>query len=477
VFGLSTIDLNLTQDVNRATAQAQQEVSDSKGFIPLLLTEEMYLNTELLSDFAPKLPNGRYDLNALNLRVMFPEVSEAERMLHAGKMIALAKDGLAGLPSFTLNQILMMRGEEPVPGGNSYWVMTNNGPMPWLSYDGDYGDRSNPIPASEELGAQDVAGGPASDDTSDDDVGGNSEGEEVPAGTQDTADGTAVSGDTNPATGADTAEKRYKSATQPKEETVEEEHTGIMVAFFLDKKTAKTLALPDGEPSEDLHVTLAFLGDKSEYNGNFDKLKKALADFASEANTLKGNISGLARFASSDSSDGQDPVVALVNVPGLQKWRDALVQCIEGAGYHVANDFEYTPHCTLAYVNADDPMPVESVPDVPLVFDRLWLAIGDDRSSFKIGEGQTMSKGQTRKEVARPVYVPQQDTRRPGKHWSPTLTRDTSSGKRPIPPHLVAMTHKTHEQVQAELVLQAAVKRVFEDAERRGNETIRSNAT
>lgn len=483
VFGLSTIDLNLTQDVNRATATAQREVSDSKGFIPLLLTEEMYLNTELLSDFAPKLPNGRYDLNALNLRVMFPEISEAERMLHAGKMIALAKDGLAGLPSFTLNQILMLRGEEPLEGGNTFWVPTNNGPMPWLSYDGEYGNRSNPV-ASRELGEQDAAGGPSVDDTSDDDIPGSDESEQAPSGTQDASGGptanedTVLSGDANPATGPNTAEKRYKSANQTTDEDEDEEgHTGIIVAFFLDKKTAKMLALPDGEPPNDLHVTLAFLGDKSEYGDSFDKLKKALAGFASEAIPLTGNVSGLARFASSDSSDGQDPVVALVNIPGIHKWRETLVKRIESAGYHVANDFEYTPHITLTYINTDDPMPIESVSSVPLTFDRLWLAVGDDRSSFKVGKDEpAKSKVQTRQDVPRSAYSPLQDRRRPGKHWSPALIREASSGKRPIPPHLAAMTHKTPEQVQAEIVLQAAVKRVFEDAERRGNESLRGGS-
>lgn len=283
VFGLSTIDLNLTQDVNRATATVQQDVSDNKGFIPLLLTEEMYLNTELLSDFAPKLANGRYDLNALNLRVMFPEVSEAARMIHAERMIALAKDGLAGLPSFTVNEIRMMAGQEPFEsGGNTMYVLTKDGVVPWLSHDDDYERPANPLAADDSVGDQDAAGGPSADDTSDDDMAGPGEGDD----SQDSAGGRSTSGDANAATGPDTAEKQYRS-----------------------------------------------------------------------------------------------------------------------------------------------------------------------------------------------VYTSLQDTRRPGKHWSPSLLRDNTSGKRSIPPHLVAMTHKTHEQVQAEMVLQSAVKRVFEDAERRGNEATRSHAT
>ena len=212
VFQVSTLDLNITQDVNRATAEAQQEISDTKGFVPLLLTIETYFNTELVADFAPKLPYGRFDLNALNLRIVFPEVSEAARMLHAEKMIKLATNGLNGLPSFTLNQILMLRGEETVEGGNTFYVMTMNGPMPWLSYDGKYGEHgSASLATGGALGSQDAAGGPAVDDTSDDDMagGGDESGSQDAGGSP--SGGEVASGDTNPDTGPNTTEKGYRA--------------------------------------------------------------------------------------------------------------------------------------------------------------------------------------------------------------------------------------------------------------------------
>lgn len=173
--------------------------------------------------------------------------------------------------------------------------------------------------------------------------------------------------------------KRYDDATSA-------EHTGVMVAFMLDDETAKQLALPDGEPADSLHVTLAFLGDKSEFDDGDDTLKDTLATYASEAIPLEGSVSGLARFTPSDADDGLSPVVALVNVPGLAKWRERLVKQLEAEGYEVASNFEYLPHVTLKYINADDPMPTEDVPDVTLKLDTLTLAIGDEHSSFPIGK-------------------------------------------------------------------------------------------
>jgi hypothetical protein len=35
---------------------------------------------------------------------------------------------------------LKMLGEEPVPGGNTFWLSTKQGPIPWLSYDGEVGE-------------------------------------------------------------------------------------------------------------------------------------------------------------------------------------------------------------------------------------------------------------------------------------------------------------------------------------------------
>jgi hypothetical protein len=62
----------------------------------------------------------------------------------------------------------------------------------------------------------------------------------------------------------------------------------------------------------------------------------------------------------------------------------------------VANDFDYSPHITLSYIDNDAPMPLYNVVNIPLQFDSLCLAIGDDRYYFPIGEknnGRDASEG------------------------------------------------------------------------------------
>ncbi|MGZ6281793.1 MAG: phage portal protein [Ktedonobacterales bacterium] len=158
-FQISLQQLNFTDSINKSTGEVQQELYEDTGLIPILLLLEEYLNREILMDFAPVDRDGRALMDSLNLRIIYPEVSEAERALHAERAAEIAEKTMAGLPTATINQILMMRGEEPVAGGNTFWVETAAGPTPWLSYDHDYGDWTPYGAIGGVLGGQDPLGG------------------------------------------------------------------------------------------------------------------------------------------------------------------------------------------------------------------------------------------------------------------------------------------------------------------------------
>lgn len=161
VFQISPQQLGITYDINKATASSQQEIFEDTGLIPLLLLVEEYFNRELLADFAAPFPDGRANFDALNLRILFPEVTEFDRQMHAERAIQIATQGLAGLPSMTLNQVLSLFGEEPVDGGNTFYVDNKTlGPVPWLSYDKKLTGATGPQSTSGTRGAQDAAGGP-----------------------------------------------------------------------------------------------------------------------------------------------------------------------------------------------------------------------------------------------------------------------------------------------------------------------------
>jgi phage portal protein BeeE len=162
IFQISPQQLGITFDINKSTASSQQEIFEDTGLIPLLLLVEEYFNTELLADFAPKYPDGRVNFESINLRILFPEITESDRQMHAERAIKIATTGLAGLPSMTLNQVLALFGQEPVQGGNTFYAPTRQGPLPWLSYDGNISEFGPWYATDGSLGGQDAMGGPNS---------------------------------------------------------------------------------------------------------------------------------------------------------------------------------------------------------------------------------------------------------------------------------------------------------------------------
>ena len=142
VFQVSPQQLGILQDVNRATGQVQDQEFKDNGLIPLLLLFEEYLNRELLFDFAPKGRDGMPNVEVMNLRIIYPEVSEMMRMMHAERTIIALGKAMPNTPLMTPNETRTMLGEEPFKaGGNTMWYMMSPtlGPMPWVSYDDDYG--------------------------------------------------------------------------------------------------------------------------------------------------------------------------------------------------------------------------------------------------------------------------------------------------------------------------------------------------
>ncbi len=169
-----------------------------------------------------------------------------------------------------------------------------------------------------------------------------------------------------------------------------EQHTGMMIAFMLDQFTAEQLAIAGGEPANELHCTLCYMGDMAEppEDGKryphtaTEQIKALLTDFATKESPLAGRITGLGRFQPAETET--HPIIALVDMPGLAELRTRLAQALAVENYFVASNHGYTPHITLAYVDQDASLPVENIPMLPLVFDTITLAIGDDRYTFPL---------------------------------------------------------------------------------------------
>jgi hypothetical protein len=158
VFGIAPQDLGITFDVNRANSSAQQELSEDRGFRPLLRLVEEQFNTKVIADFTQTKAKqlhaaGDIDMQTLRLAIALTHVNPRDHTdvfvkLHSANILNLAfkfrmrsakstrdqadynRWALAGLPWDTVNERRAEDGRDPVEGGDKIIVMTPIGAMP-----------------------------------------------------------------------------------------------------------------------------------------------------------------------------------------------------------------------------------------------------------------------------------------------------------------------------------------------------------
>ena len=163
------------------------------------------------------------------------------------------------------------------------------------------------------------------------------------------------------------------------------EYTGVMLALFPSPQVAEQIATMDGVtmPAEQMHVTLA-------YAGSLDMLTDlqvagaivAAQKVATYSEPLTGTINGMGRFNASQSSDGQDVIYAVIDMPGLDELRNRLGECLKDHGIEPSGMHGYTPHMTLAYIAPGAESPVATMPTTAMQFNAISVAVGDKRVDY-----------------------------------------------------------------------------------------------
>jgi 2'-5' RNA ligase len=165
-------------------------------------------------------------------------------------------------------------------------------------------------------------------------------------------------------------------------------YSGVILAFFLRTTEAEQIALTGGEPVDNLHLTLMYLGDTEDFDPN------NLCDLAGEVekasyflSPLEATVSGIGRFTNMPVGE-KTPIYASVDCPQIDMWRAVLIHHLKTRYFGPNYEHGFTPHITLDYIDAADPMPVYSPPNISLHFDNLTLAIAGKRySSVLRGDG------------------------------------------------------------------------------------------
>lgn len=178
------------------------------------------------------------------------------------------------------------------------------------------------------------------------------------------------------------------------------DHAGAMIAIYPPPDVAEKIAIKDGEPAEDLHITLAYFNDKAadREQESWDDVGEKVAEIAKSTEPLEIKIGGLARFDGED----KDPVVGTVDSPGLAELHIALKEAMEPFG-GLNDEHGWNPHLTFTYAGKDD-----ENPEVDIPFDwtahEIVLVVGGDKTTYSLS-GASEDDSKTSTALARVVAL------------------------------------------------------------------------
>ncbi|MFH8483156.1 2'-5' RNA ligase family protein [Streptomyces sp. NPDC018055] len=135
-----------------------------------------------------------------------------------------------------------------------------------------------------------------------------------------------------------------------------DQSSGVMVAFSPPPEIAEQLARKDGQPADDLHVTLAYLGKTSAYTKEqLALLPRLVSSWAVRQKPVTIRTGGVGKFSK------EHVLWASIDIPGGAQLHSDLARYLEGHGYRLPSEHGWSPHMTLQYVDRH----FRFMPDLP----------------------------------------------------------------------------------------------------------------
>jgi 2'-5' RNA ligase len=157
-------------------------------------------------------------------------------------------------------------------------------------------------------------------------------------------------------------------------------HEGVMISLTVPFNLGEAYALPGGNPINDFHITVLYLGDLEELTvAQQQQLIGIVTEVARDWKCLEGTLNGLGIFEGED----EDAVYIAAQITSLPELRSVLKGRLDAAEIPYRDDFEfYQPHMTIGSIPKDlTDEQRESILDIPVTsstvrFSKLTAAIG-----------------------------------------------------------------------------------------------------
>jgi 2'-5' RNA ligase len=166
--------------------------------------------------------------------------------------------------------------------------------------------------------------------------------------------------------------------------------TGAMVALIPAAPDA--LSAEGGDPADELHITMLYLGDADEFSPRQQPAVHETATLIAGmvGRTIPVKVSGIAEFGPSD--DGDIAVVLVLESPILGPLHDVIEETLHAEGVDNASTHPgFIPHLTLGYA-APDSDELEAFRDdaralvgTEIMFNRLRVVFADDAVDHQLG--------------------------------------------------------------------------------------------
>lgn len=157
---------------------------------------------------------------------------------------------------------------------------------------------------------------------------------------------------------------------------------GGIIALYPRAVDAQALAIPGGEPSEYLHLTLVYFGDNVSDLAD-SKLPQVLDDLtAARPRPIEAQVFGHAIFNPNDKNLHTAVVYLIGDSPDLVPLRQQVLEASEQLFPVPAQHEPWVPHITADYGPSDAVLTYTG----PVVFDRIGLSSGDHTRYLTLGD-------------------------------------------------------------------------------------------
>lgn len=196
-----------------------------------------------------------------------------------------------------------------------------------------------------------------------------------------------------------------------------------MISLDLDPADFPDIAEP--------HITVVYLG-KNLSSAQLDSIGERVKEIAASRPPIQALIGGQGTFAPTTFSDGQIPVIAHVNAPGIDSLHSAFAD-VDASTFPT-----YQPHMTQTYVDEGEDIP-EPLSQTPVTFTHLSLHKADavqrypfgvridpsvfDVRSWALFDAMRGKHPRTKKAVKESAHVPEVKAAADEHGWKPTMTK------------------------------------------------------